>query len=324
MKTPVYQIIAQNIRNGVLPPDFSLPEAGSDPAAVRFAPGAMDGITIYHMQPRELDAEGIKQMAEAFRTVSDGKFQEAEELFAKWTEKHRAVSVINIMRRYIIDHENELNINYIFRLGIHMIRNSANIECVKIGLELLFLFDISDDILQNFICVLGLYNEFTLFAAWDMQTWDDGNRYIFDLAKKVHGWGRIHAVNLLDPETDEIKHWLLTEGTVNNVENSYSSLTCWIKSGAEKILFGDPSIEEFKGIALLLDGLITEGPVPGISAIENNEKILLRFLEISHNYPLCDSEYEVISAVYDWAGGFEEPKAEIIKACRELLPDLSV
>ena len=319
MKEPIYHIIQKSIRNGILPPGFSLPDDDSGASSICWAPGAMDGVCIYHMQHREPDADSLRQMSEALETASNGNFPKAEVLFAAWTEKCRAVNVVNTLRNYIIDHEDELDTGNIFGFGVHLIRHSTNIECVKIGLELLTLFDTSNDILRKIICRLGLYDEFTLFAVLNMLNWDDGNQYVFDLAKKVHGWGRIHAVPALKPETDEIKHWLLTEGTINDVDNAYSALLCWEKSDAETILFGNPSTEEYKGISRIIDGLISEGPVRGISAIENAETVLLRFLEISHNDSSYDLDRELISSINDWAASFEEPKTEIIKACGELL-----
>ena len=50
-----------------------------------------------------------------------------------------------------------------------------------------------------------------------MRTWKDGNNEIWNLAKRVHGWGRIHAIEQLEPETNDIRRWLLTDGVRNEV-----------------------------------------------------------------------------------------------------------
>lgn len=185
----------------------------------------------------------------------------------------------------------------IFKMAGVLTLSSEHVECVKIGLELLELFPIEDDDVKEIVRTLGLCDEFTLFAVWDMRNWENGNAEIFELAKKVHGWGRIHAVRELKPETDEIKHWLLTEGTVNDVINAYSSLTCWHKSDAKKILFEEPTPEEYRGIATLIEGLLDEGPVAGISALKDAETIMRRFLEITPNYELDESDRAVVSTV---------------------------
>ena len=189
-----------------------------------------------------------------------------------------------------------------------------SIECVKVGLALLELFSEPEDRIKEIIRRLGLYDEFTIFSVWNMQKWENGNSEIFSLAQKTHSWGRIHAVERLEPETDEIRHWLLTEGTVNDVVNAYSSLTCWQKSGAEEILFGNPTQEDFKGIVTLVEGLLDEGPVPGISELENAESILLRFLELAPEYSPGINEYETILSVREWAEDEDVNLSSVSKA----------
>ena len=51
---------------------------------------------------------------------------------------------------------------------------------------------------------------------------------IWKLAKAVHGWGRIHAVNYLADLTitPEIKDWMLREGFRNRVLNEYLAYSC--------------------------------------------------------------------------------------------------
>ena len=52
---PIFDIITENMVDGRLPDDFAIRDDGfqGDPR-LRMAPGAMDGICIYHMGPAEL------------------------------------------------------------------------------------------------------------------------------------------------------------------------------------------------------------------------------------------------------------------------------
>lgn len=319
MEKSIYQIICDHISDGILPADFSLPDENKDKSPIRWAPGALDGAYFYHGHLGGVDDAGTKQMARALKTAAAGSYKEAEKLFVDFTGNHSAIDAVDSMQQYILDHAKRLDAGNIFRAGLYMILHSTHIECVKIGLELLELFEITEENIREIICRLALYPEFSLYAVWNMRKWDDGNPYIFELAKKVHGWGRIHAVENLEPETEEIRHWLLTEGTINDITNDYSALTCWQKSDAEKILFGCPTEEEYKGLSLLIDGLISEGPVPGISEIENAEQVLLRFLEITPNYDLTVSEYDVILSVLYWADEDDKPVPAVAAKCKMIL-----
>ena len=319
MEKPLYQLICENIRGGVLPDDFSLPDENESGNGIRWAPGAMDGVSLYHAYPGAPDDAGMELMARALKAAASGAYTEAERLFAEFSRDQRAVGAADSLQKYILDHENELDAGHIYRTGFYLACLSPHAECVKIGLELLELFSITEETDRNIIRRLALCDEFSLYAVWNMRHWDDGNRYIFELAKKVHGWGRIHAVEYLEPETEEIRHWLLTEGTVNDIENDYSALTCWQKSGAEQVLAGDPTGEEYKGLSVLIAGLISEGPVSGISGIENAEEILLRFLQITPDHELTGAEYEVILSIREWADDEDHPFPAVSAACGEIL-----
>lgn len=297
MAIPIYRRICDSITDGALPADFSLPDEGSDDSSLSFIPGAYDGICMYHLQPEELDADGARQMAQALRCASDGDYAAAHALFAEWTKTHRAVSFATRLQRYVLSHTDVLDADRVYHTAFSMAVSSDQPECVKVGLILLILFLSPDETVKEVVRRLGLYDEFTVFAVYNMLEWPDGNEEIFALAQKVHGWGRIHAVDSLQPETDLIRRWLLLEGAHNDVMPAYSALTCWQRSGAEEILAGSPSQEEFSAISFLIGALIDEGPVQGISALENAPQILERFLSLSTDYHLTSEDLEVILAV---------------------------
>ncbi len=130
-----------------------------------------------------------------------------------------------------------------------------------------------------------------------MSRWKDGNNAIFQQAQKVHGWGRIHAADRINPDNEEIRRWFLLDGVHNDVMPSYSALVCWKKSDAETLFRKGPSREEFSGIRDILEGLLDEGPVRGISRIENSEEVIRLFLSEAENQELELRDYEVIFAI---------------------------
>lgn len=300
MEKTIYQLICENMTDGIIDCNFSLPEESDDQSEISFAPGALDGIIIYHTGRSEPDADQVKKMGRALRTAATGNVEEAEHLFAEWTKENRLIGVVEDMLDYVLKHADRLNPENVFRTAYYMILRSSHIECVKAGLALLELFEVVDENIKEVVRRLAQYDEFTIYAVCSMTRWENGNEEIFETAKKVHGWGRIHAVNYLEPETEEIRHWLLTEGAVNDVMSSYSALTCWKKSEAEKILFETPSLEEYRGIAMLISGLLDEGPVQGISGLDNAEEVRKRFLDIAPSYDLTAEDRELIQDIRQW------------------------
>ena len=318
MERSIYELISENIQDGVLAEDFSLPEE-ADSAPVKFAPGAFDGISIYHMGLDELDDAGRTELGAALQSASTGKRDETDALFFEWTKKHRAISMVDEIQEYVRDHQAELKIGYLYQSAKYLILHSAHAECVKIGLELLELFKEPAEDIKEAVRTLGLCDEFTMFALWNLRKWEGGNEEIFDLAKKVHGWGRIHAVEFLEPDTDEIRRWLLMEGTENDVMAAYSALTVWEKCSAEELLRGKPSAEDYKALLRLMEGLLDEGPCPGISRVEHAESVLLRLAELAQDYELTADDLAVFLAVKQWSEKRKEALPAVAAACDRVL-----
>ncbi|MDE7398703.1 MAG: hypothetical protein K2N06_04155 [Oscillospiraceae bacterium] len=312
----LYDIIHDSSENGTLPRDFSLPPVSD--AKIPFADGARDGIAIYHMGAPEITddiREGIKS---AVTAASDEDFKCAGELFHALSEKISAIRAIDELQSFIIENRDSLNAKNLYDCSVHLMTESADRECVKFGMSMLELFNIEgNEKLMKAVELIGLSDEFTIFAVFIMSRWENGNERIFRLAQDVHGWGRIHAVERLEPETDEIHRWLLREGVNNDVLPAYSALTCWEKSGATELLRdSDLSDEDFTGIANLIDALLDEGPCEGISAVENNTEVITGFLKVAQNKNLSIDDYVIIRNI---RVKFEDENSEIVAKCGEIL-----
>ena len=271
----LYSIISGSLVDGELPKGFSLPNPDKDTDKIVFADGALDGIGIYHMGGSSTDEEKQTLMADCVDAVSNGNTDQADALFGELGKKASALSLIDDFQHYIADHHTELNLDNFYEYGYHAILDSSDRETIKYGIAILELFRTDDhEELKQAVRTIALSDEFTLFALYLIRKWTDANEEIFRLAKKVHSWGRIHAIDRLEPTTSEIRRWLLLDGVHNDVMPAYSALTCWQKSEAETVLRQGPTTEEFTAIRDIIEGLLDEGPVAGISQISNGEEII--------------------------------------------------
>lgn len=177
---------------------------------------------------------------------------------------------------------------------------------------MLELFSSVGDQTKAMIRNVGLSDEFTIFAVWAMQKWENGNAEVFDLAKKVRGWGKIHAVEALSPDTQEIRDWLLFDGVHNGVMEAYSALTIWEKADIAGKLQQDLTDEEFKAVTDIIEALLDEGPVPGISRADNAETHLLNYLRQAKQRNLSADAYNLMLTLCNWAVD-EEPSFEAVR-----------
>ncbi len=316
----LYQKIKSAVINGELPDGFSLPQDTEDKSGLHFADGAMDGIAVYHMAGAEPGEDQCVLMERAVRAAAAGSADQADALFLQLGQEARALTMIDTLQAWVIDHRQELNAQNLWNYACHAMMDAQDRECVKFGMSLLEVFQTADrPSVRNAVRILGLSDEFTLFSVFIMRRWPDGNEEIWNLAQRVHGWGRVHAVECLEPATDAIREWLLTEGVRNHIMYSYSALTCWQKADAADALKRELTRKEFSGIRDIIGGLLDEGPVQGISAIENANDAILDFLHAAQRISLAAEDYDTIRNIGQYFENEDSSSPEIAALCKDLL-----
>ena len=91
-----------------------------------------------------------------------------------------------------------------------------------------------------------------------------------------------------------------------------------------KMLGKGPSREEFKAIGEIIYGLLDEGPVPGISTIQDSEEMLSVYLETAGTMELTPDDYEVIDEILGYVEEEYSDKCPIALECKRLLMNSSI
>ena len=288
-----------------LPEGFSLPALENEKLA-KFADGAIDGIFIYHTEHQPISEEAHTVMVNALKAVGNGDREEAKKLFEELGTKARAISIIDDLQKYIIDHKNSISPESVVKFALYTLYNTKDRESLKFALSMLELVCLDDDSLKDTLRILGLSDEFTLFVIFIMQQWENANQEIFRLARKTKGWGRIHAIERLIPDTSEIRDWLLRNGIHNEILPSYSALNCWEGSEAENLLFSDKiSQEDFAAITELIAALLYEGPCPGISELEKGDEVIKAYLRKAKEMPESSIDGAVLDSIKERYSGID-------------------
>lgn len=304
-KKPIFEIIADRLRKTefkdddiiTLGKDFSLP---NDEEGLKYIDGAKDGICAYHMGAAEITKKDIEEINTVITLANTGDYDQADSVLEKLCERIRVINFIDELQDCILARKDEIEDKF-YIYSLHLMTQSANIECVKVGMMIQELFKQSDEV-KGMVRTLGLSDEFTLYSVFIMRNWENGNTEIMNIAKSVNGWGKVHAVHYIEPDTEEIKYWLLTGAVSNGVMPAYSGWDCYKKADVEAILKKDRlTYEELEGVLSIVDAILDEGPVLGISNIENPKEILLAVLNHSMKHlPLSSENCKVISNILDW------------------------
>ena len=304
-KKPIFEIIADRLRQTefkdddiiTLGKDFSLP---SDEKGLRYVDGAKDGICAYHMVAAEITKKDIEEIDKVITLANKGDYGQADSVLEKLCERIRVVNFIDELQDCILDRKDEIEDKF-YVYSLHLMTQSANIECVKVGMMIQELFTQSDEV-KGMVRTLGLSDEFTLYSVFIMRNWENGNNEIMNIAKSVNGWGKVHAVHYIEPDTEEIRQWLLTDAVSNDVMPAYSGWDCYKKADVEAVIKKDKlTYEELEGVLSIVDAMLDEGPVLGISNIEDPKEVLLNVLNhaIKHA-PLSAKDCKIISNILDW------------------------
>ena len=318
----IYELIKTSIQtNGELPEDFKLPP--KDPNGIPWADGAMDGVYIYHTVRKEEDIEALKSIV--FQ-ISEGKFEEAQTNLDKldFSMVSRRSSLLN----WIVQEEEKINLNNLYKFATLQLTTSKNIELIKFCLSVLTLMNIETDkdTIEK-VKTLALSDEFTLYCL-DILVYcldilvqlEDLNEEIFEIAKKVKGWGRIYIIEYLQATNNEIKEWILEEGCHNDVLPAYTAYTCAEKINLIEILNQDKiSNKKFNDISYLMNALLDETAITGISALEDRELLIERYLEKAKYLSSTEEDYEVVRLIKEYVEDNEEIDKKFIKICDEIL-----
>ena len=311
----IYELIKSSIQaNGELPEDFKLPP--KDPNGVPWADGALDGVYIYHTVGNEEDIEPLKNIV--FQ-ISEGKFEEAQNNLENldFFMISRRDSLLN----WIIKEQKQINIDNLCEFTISQLSTSKNIEVIKFCLCVLEIIKLETekDTIEK-VKILALSDEFTLYCLNILKNLKNSNEEIFEIAKKVKGWGRIYSIKYLKVTNDEIKEWILEEGCHNYIIPAYTAYTCAKKINLVEILNEDKiSSKKFNDISYLMNALLDEEAITGISNLEDRELLIERYLEKAKTLASAEEDYYAIITLKEYIKNNKEINNELIKICDEIL-----
>ena len=311
----IFELIKTSIQNnGELPEDFRLPL--KDPNGVPWADGAMDGVYIYHTVGNEEDIEPLKNIV--FQ-ISEGKFEEAQNNLENLD--FFMISRRDPLLNWIIQEQKQINIDNLCEFAISQLSTSKNIEVIKFCLCVLEIIKLETekDTIEK-VKILALSDEFTLYCLNILKNLKNSNEEIFEIAKKVKGWGRIYSVKYLKVTNDEIKEWILEEGCHNYIIPAYTAYTCAKKINLVEILNEDKiSNKKFNDISYLMNALLDEEAITGISNLEDRELLIERYLEKAKTLASTEEDYYAVITLKEYIKNNKEINNELIKICDEIL-----
>ncbi len=307
--------------DGTLPEDFSICDRNQN--GLNFADGALDGMVRYQWGPSQ--GQDIGGLTRALELASKEEYSKAAEAMAAYFSAGGVMlPMIDDLQQWIYDNPQVLSPEALGAFALSYIKEGHSIEGVKFALAVLETLDVEpEEEFREIITTLAASEEFTLFCLFIISTWPDGTEVIFELAKKLHGWGRIHAVSMLRPENEEMQDWMLHEGWKNDIMPDYTAMACIRRGGLLKVLEQEKiDADEYKNAQTLINAGSTVGDIPSLKKYKQMGNLLSAYL---HHSVVHASDIEDYSSVLHLKSFVEAPevifdeKEQIIEQCNKLL-----
>lgn len=265
---------------GVSESGYTLPddESISQGSKIRWAAGAMDGVTTHHMGTGQSD-ETVHKTVELALAYSRQPTAKNKAAVYRHVIAEHVVSIIDPVIEALVN-EKGISHDRLYEFARSFVMESPDREPVKIGIAILGLFRQPAD--QEFFQTLGRHDEFTLFCAVAIaNASEDHDEALWTLARNVTGWGRIHVVErLARTDNPAIKRWLLREGFRNSVMYEYLAATCARAGGLLSALSEDRVDRELLTAAgEIIQALIAGGPAEGMDDYEDARPVIESYLD---------------------------------------------
>ncbi|MGB8661500.1 MAG: hypothetical protein WCD34_13835 [Candidatus Acidiferrum sp.] len=327
----IYVYIRDNPKATELP-DTARPRK---PNELTWSSGALDGVFAHHMSspnPEEVSRR-VQKLSDALkRLLKEASNSNLKSLYETVLEE----ALLPIADPFQSEVSKKIVPSYRVKLaqvGRYFAAGADHREATKFGIVLLEVAGTQSD--ATLLETLALNDEFTLFAALALaHVVDDPAKAIWNIAKRVHGWGRIQVVERLSgTQNPEIQAWMLREGFRNEVMDGYLAGICARTGNLHRALDSSHIDRQLlDGAAGIIRALIEGGPADSIDDYEHSPAAIQLYLShvlkadgLGLDHFLCVSEIlRFLSTEEGWESRFSkgwtgELRDQIRDQCREIV-----
>jgi len=298
---------------------------------IRWVAGGMDGVMTHHAGGGESKDHARKLVHLMARHSRKPRLSTRKKLYSMLMSSD-VIGMIDDVLEEVRMHPG-MRLQQLFDEAVWMVEHAAHRNVVKFGIALLGLF--RNEQVKDLLLTIGGHEEFTLYAAVAIQNgMEDANDVLFELAKRVHGWGKIHVVERLQPTRREIRDWLLRHGCQNRIMNEYLACICARNGQLREALSADRVDEElFDGATDILVALINGGPAEDIDDYEHAPQVIAEYVRLADAMSTSPKHLHALVMIRDflsaedderWAGRLssnwsEELRRSSLEACDTII-----
>lgn len=278
-----------------------LPDEQKDDDKIRFAPGFMDAM--FGADDSDDSKKRIRELNKHLKRIaSKGDKISEQEFYRLITENDGVIGIIDDFLQSVVNDSLAIE-PFLNKYAKDLITRTDKRNAVKFGIAILGLCQ--NKSVLNDIKILGLHDEFTVYATIAIANLSENvENDLWELAKKVDGWGKIQLVDRLSrPDVSEpIKDWLIYEGYKNNIMYEYLAYTCAINGELHKKLETDVINDKlFKSASDIIEALmVIGGPAEDITTYPYASQVIKDFIRHAKIQAIDISDFNALQKIKDF------------------------
>lgn len=293
MDPQTHELTAQGI---ALPDDHLY---GPHGAGLTFAPGAREAV-ISWQDDIPNDVAGAQDIVAAIKEFGDSG--DAEDLRTLYVllRRDQLITVIDDVMKGITQLPDEAIYRLLDLVELFFYR-APDRGPVKFALAVLGQSDAAH--MMNDIKTIGHHEEFTLYAAAALEKMlETPEPHVFELAKQVHGWGRIELVHRLKEwNSPDWNQWLLHGGFRNTVLDEYLVYIAATKGNLLEVLRDKAYEPEFLDTACdMITALLRGGPAQSMMDYADGAAVVELYLEALTLHNMSINQFVSLFEIQDF------------------------
>lgn len=287
-QTSLYQWITQHSSEGYIDEEMQdeLPDVESKTLAwdtfegVNVAPGFFEGVIGSESDDATDKATVLFELFADFEKENETKEQLDGKLGSIYgfMLENSTITYIDSFIDLLSERREEVSVGLIYKIAKMFLTEANHREPIKWAIAFIGLLKLDEEDIE-LIALFGLTEEFSKFAAVALYR-KDQNELLFELAKKVHGWGRVTYIRYLQCEHEAIQTWILLEGYKCSIGVNHTAYECAVKGNLlAYIQTHGWSAELYEAAGDLLLGMIGDGPGERIADYEDAKEVIKAFIE---------------------------------------------
>lgn len=287
-QSSLYQWITQHSPEGYIDEELQdeLPDVESKTLAwdtfegINVAPGFFEGVIGSESDDATDKATVLFELFADFEKENETKEQLDGKLGSIYgfMLENSTITYIDSFIDLLSECREEVSLGLIYKIAKMFLTEANHREPIKWAIAFIGLLKLDEEDIE-LIALFGLTEEFSKFAAVALYR-QDQNELLFELAKKVHGWGRVTYIGYLQCEHEAIQKWILLEGYKCSIGVNHTAYECAVKGNLLGYIqtYGW-SDELYEAAGDLLLGMIDHGPGERIADYEDAKEVIKAFIE---------------------------------------------